>query len=227
MHQDLKYYIYVSDTKVDQLYNQIPKKLLREIAAELTVDLKPAGVGISATFKKEQAQETRFSKLKIVVQYLEKHMLVDIGWVDAPGVYFKGTLPMFWGPLPTWDNTKVVYFGGSTQQTLLGLGGSAYHLIGQRGNATVGEPSSDLPSLVAVLSKELQLKFPNLDHFFDESAALDVIEVMAMRAKGTAQMLEFFAKRLAYDSGKLTPGRIQPRQKPVLFGTPIYVALAD
>ena len=151
----------------------------------------------------------------------------DIGSVDAPGVYFKGILPMFWGSLPTWDNTRVVYFGGATQQTLLGLGGSAHHLIGQRGDLKVGEPSSDIPSLVAVLYKELQLKFPNLEYFFDENATLDVIEVMARQAKGTTQTLEFFAKRLAYDSGKPTPDRINPRQKSALFGTPIYVALAD
>ena len=115
MHQNPKYYIYVSDTKVNQLYDQIPKKLLGKIASELTLDLKPYGVGIGATFKKEQAQETRFSKLKIVIQYLEKFMSEEIGWVDAPGVYFKGTLPMFWGRLPKRENTEAVYFGGSNR----------------------------------------------------------------------------------------------------------------
>lgn len=229
MHQPLKYYVYISDTKVEQLYAQIPPSLRKGIATELSVDVKPWGVGIGASIKKEQDLETRYSKLKGVVRYLEKHMSDDIGWIDAPRAYFKGSLPMFWAPLPTRDNTKVVYFGGSTGQTLLGLGGSAYHVIGKKGDASIGEPSSDLPSLVAVLTKELQLQphSSNLDYFYDEDAALNAIEVMAQNVRGTAQNLEFLAKKLVYDPSSTAHGRIRPRSKYVLFGTPIYVAYAE
>lgn len=229
MYPPLKHYVYVSDTKVDMYYAQIPPPLLAGIAAELTVDLKVLGSGVSTTLKKEQAEKTRYDKLQVVVKYLEEHRSSDIGWIDAPLVYFKGTLPMFWGKLPTRDNTKMVFFAGATEQTLLVLGGSAYHVIGKVGDATIGESSSDLPSLVDILGEELQLQPRSLDRedFYDEDAALNAIEVMTRKMKGTAQHLEFLAKRLAYDPSSLTHGRTRRRAKHVLFGTPIYVALAE
>jgi hypothetical protein len=136
---------------------------------------------------------------------------------------------MFWGKIPTRDNTILVFFAGATEQTLLALGGSAYHVLGKVGDATIGEPSSDLPSLVDILGEELQLqpRLPDREDFYDEDAALNAIEVMTRRMKGTAQHLEFLAKRLAYDPSSLTHGRTRRRAKHVLFGTPIYVALAE
>jgi hypothetical protein len=229
MHPSLKHYVYVSDTKVDMYYAQIPQPLLAGIAAELTLDLKLLGSGVSTTLKKEQTQETHYSKLQVVVKYLEEHMSSDIGSIDAPQAYFKGTLPMFWGKLPTRDNTKMVFFAAATERTLLALGGSAYHVTRPIGDATIGEPSSDLPSLVALLTEELQLQphSPDKEDFYDEDAALNAIEVMTRQMKGTAQRLEFLAKRLVYDPSSLTHGRIRTRAKHVLFGTPIYVALAE
>lgn len=229
MYPPLKHYVYVSDTKVDMYYAQIPSSLLAGIAAELTIDLKVLGSGVSTTLKKEQTEKTRFDKLHVVVKYLEKHRSSDVGWIDAPLIYFKGALPMYWGKLPTRVNTKMVFFAGATEQTLLALGGSSYHVIGKVGDATIGEPSSDLDSLIDILGEELQLqpRSPDREDFYDEYAALNAIEVMARRMKGTAQHLEFLATRLAYDPSSLTHGRIRPRVKHVLFGTPIYVALAE
>jgi hypothetical protein len=229
MHSPLKHYVYVSDTKVDMYFAQIPSPVLARIATELTLDLKILGLGVSAALKKEQTQETRYSRLKVVVKYMEENMSADIGWVDDPRAFFTGTLPMYWGLFPTRDKTKVVYFGGSTGQTLLGLGGSAYHVIGETGDATIGEPTSNLPSLVAILGEELQLhpNLPSQENFFDEDEALNAIKVMTRQMRGTAQNLEFLAKKLIYDPKSLAHGRIRPRQKHVLFGTPIYVALVD
>ena len=64
---------------------------------------------------------------------------------------------MYWGKLPTRNNTKMVFFAGATEQTLLALGGSAYHVIGKVSDASIGEPSSDLDSLIHILREELQL----------------------------------------------------------------------
>ena len=199
------------------------------IAAELTVDLKVLGSGVSTTIKREQTEKTRYDKLQVVEKYLEEHRSSDTGSIDAPLAYFKDILPMYWGKLSTRNNTKMVFFAGATEQTLLALGGSAYHVIGKLSDATIGEPSSDLDSLIDILGEELQLRRRLLDRedFYDEDAALNAIEVMARRLKGTTQHLEFLAKRLAYDPSSLAHGRTRRREKHVLFGTPIYVALAE
>lgn len=95
MDSKMKYYLYVSDAKVDMLYSQIDKSLLKKIAVELSINLKPLGAGLGATIKQIQSEETRYSKLRLVVEYVEKHL--DVGWIDGPETYFKGSLPMSWG----------------------------------------------------------------------------------------------------------------------------------
>src|SRR5436309_3024639 len=107
----MKYYIYISDTKLDMLYPQIPKALLKRIASELSINLKLLGAEANIVAKNDQSNETRYSKVKIVTEYIEKHL--DVGSIDAPSTYFKGTLPMAWGTLQDWgtqlETNEVVY----------------------------------------------------------------------------------------------------------------------
>jgi hypothetical protein len=67
----MKYYVYISDTKVDMLYSQIPQNILRKIAAELNINL---GIFSLSVKGKENQEKTRYEKLKIVVNYIEKHI---------------------------------------------------------------------------------------------------------------------------------------------------------
>lgn len=84
MDQVLKAYKYISDAKVDVLYAQIPRGLLDGIAVDLNLDLKLAVVEASAAVKRTLPSETRYSRLQVVVKYLEKHQSSDIGTIDAP-----------------------------------------------------------------------------------------------------------------------------------------------
>lgn len=146
MDQVLKAYKYISDAKVDVLYAQIPRSLLDGIAVDLNLDLKLAVVEASAAVKRNLPLETHYSRLQVVVKYLEKHQSSDIGTIYAPKAYFQGILPMHWRliPQPPRDQPKSVYWGGFPEYTLLGLGGSPRYMIGQVGDATMGEPSSAL-----------------------------------------------------------------------------------
>ncbi|MCI0689871.1 MAG: hypothetical protein L0Y54_21920 [Sporichthyaceae bacterium] len=55
----MKYYLYVSDRKVDMLFDQIPRRLRRRLAAEAKVDLKVASVTLTSAHD----DHTRYSKL--------------------------------------------------------------------------------------------------------------------------------------------------------------------
>lgn len=83
----MKYYVYISDTKVDMLYSQIPKKILDKIAVELGINL---GIFSLTAKGKGNQEETRYEKLKLVVNYIENNM--DVGTVDQPKAYFKGSI---------------------------------------------------------------------------------------------------------------------------------------
>ena len=224
MDQILKAYKYISDAKVDVLYAQIPRGLLDGIAVDLNLDLKLAVVEVGAAVKRTLPLETRYSRLQVVVTYLEKHQSSDIGTIDAPKAYFKGVLPMHWRliPPPPRDQPKLVYWGGSTEHTILGLGGSPRHMIGQVGDATMGEPSSALPYLVAFLAEHLQVASPPADTDpVDLLDCFDAVVATNAQLKGSRPRFEFLAEFLVDDSDHK---RMQEHQR-VLIGSPLYVAL--
>ena len=138
----MKYYIYISDDKIDMLYPQIPKPLLQRIAADLKIDLKLFGAEVSVASKSSPSDETRYDKVRLVSEFIEKHQ--DVGSIDAPSTYFKGTLFMKYGsPVKV-----VIYFGGVTSNTILGLCGSLKHVIGSDRNIIPGDGVSDrMPSI--------------------------------------------------------------------------------
>ena len=117
----MKYYVYISDDKVDMLYSQIPKKMLDKIAVELGINL---GIFSLTAKGKGNQEETCYEKLMVVVNYIENNM--DVGTIDQPKTYFKGSLPMRWEPL--WrdgheEGKNLIYFGAETAETIVGLGG--------------------------------------------------------------------------------------------------------
>src|SRR5947209_11465862 len=118
----MKYYIYISDTKVDMLYPQIPKPILKRIASSLSIDLKLLGAEVNIGAKSNSPDETHYAKVKIVSEYIEKHL--DVGSIDAPSTYFKGKLSMKQGTLLN----QAAYFGGETERTVIGLCGSMKHV---------------------------------------------------------------------------------------------------
>src|SRR5215472_3130088 len=114
--KDLTYYVYVSDAKVDMLYAQIPSSLHKKFTLDLTLDVKLLGAGVGAALSQKQQEESRYSKLKLVLKYLEDQQA--IGWLDAPKAYFQGTLAMRWGLFPEKEKPDpygyhLAFFGGS------------------------------------------------------------------------------------------------------------------
>jgi hypothetical protein len=220
----MKYYIYISDTKVDMLYPQIPKPVLKKIASNLSIDLKLFGAEVSVASKSSPSDETRYAKVRIVSEYIEKNL--DVGSVDAPSTYFKGNLPMRWGPVHEGPGaglyTGAVYFGGYTNRTVIGIGGSGINLIGSvSGSSPVPtyRLMSGLPSLLQVLGNDPELNRKDAT----QEGALEIIEKATHNLNGTTQQLEFLAKTLLQ-------GRIFEtfrNEAYVVLGTPIYVALAD
>src|SRR6266513_3844429 len=79
------------------LYPQIPQPLLKKIASSLSIDLKLLGAEVNIGAKSNSSDETRYAKIRIVSEYIEKHL--DVGSIDAPSTYFKGKLFMKQGTL--------------------------------------------------------------------------------------------------------------------------------
>jgi hypothetical protein len=87
----MKYFVFVSDAKVDMLLPQIPQKLKSKLTAEIGVNI---GV-LTAGLKSERdvgEKPDRISRLNAVIKFLRK--TEDVGSIDEPrkGVLYSSAL---------------------------------------------------------------------------------------------------------------------------------------
>jgi hypothetical protein len=221
---DMKYLLYLSTAKLDMLYRQIARADRTKRTFEWKLDIKIA----SATVRREVEEEVdQDDKLQTVIKELESSG--QVGTVDEPGAYFKGTLPMKWGMYQDWgrpnDEPPLVYFGGMTDKTVFGLGGSTRHVVGFEGASFTGS-RSDTPQLVGHLLRGLDIDskgWRSFDH--DEGGgARMAVAVATYKLKGPTENLEFLARTLV--EGEVRHAIFTDDKKlHCVLGTPLYVAL--
>ena len=105
------------------LFPQIPKSEKERIATELKLDLKI----FSLSFKDQIEQDTLFSMMKIIENYIEKKE--DVGTIAFPGTYFKGEAPMTYGIFRDYAS-DLTYFKTETEESILILIGRTKNIIG-------------------------------------------------------------------------------------------------
>ena len=218
-----KHFLYISPTKIDALFGQIDQSLVKRIAKKLTIDLKVLKAELSTTVP----DDTVYARLRVILTYLDQRSL--IGSMDYPGSYLAGSLQMKWGPFVRWNETpdkaKLVYFGGATAETIIGLGGSREHVFGNVGGS-VAHSHSATPEILRVLQKDLGMRlWHEVVDGPDENLALTAVEIASSEMEGPLQPVEFVAKRLLWGDAKGHYGFYGRRR--VLLATPLYVALDD
>jgi hypothetical protein len=239
----MKFYVYISDSKVDMLLPQVPHAVKKKVATELGIDLKILTAKRTAT---TESDDSRIKRLETVVAFIRE--FGNVGTVDEPDEYIFDTVPMMWGPYGWWRvdgepiGPRPVYFGGSTDKTVFGLGGSARHVIGEIGDACSrdGEPihsHSATPFLLDHLIREQlatgELSRAEYDRYLlghgdvriageqnRPGPGLDAIGLATEAMRGPQQRLEFLAKRLLVGAEFRT-------ERQILLGSPLYVALAE
>jgi hypothetical protein len=221
-----KYYLYVSDAKIDMILSQLEPSFRRRRTFEWSFDLKI----FAARRESETALgENRFARLETVVRFLQDHG--DLGSVDEPGQFFGGLLPMKWGPL---EDPSIFYFGGSTDQTILGLVGSAAHVVGADLSHSPERPRGLLGYALPPLAEALREDRdggevpPRPAAESPDQGVLNAVDHATATFPGPTQNVEFIAKRLLRGRSLVPDGRDHVRsEKSVLLGTPLYVASVD
>lgn len=211
----MKYYLYISDTKVDMLYSQIPKNLRDQLSTELKINLKI----ISTKLSQKSREENRFSKLDIVTKYLEDHE--EVGSIDLPGPYFSGVLPMSFVLLAH----DAVYFTGQTMYSITVLGGSRKHVVGER--TEFSEPSLDqfgmsprLQKMIELISRTFSKEKAVEEAIYDRPETARLFASFHEVCPKPIQKMEFLAK-------KMFEGYEPKLRKRIVVGSPIYVCLAE
>lgn len=129
----MKYYVYISDAKVDMLLGQLPDRERQKLAVELKVNLAVLSMKVTGTGTVGPIDH-RVNRLEAVVRHLRATK--DVGDFLSESSYISDTLDISYctqGP-----ESSFVAFVGRRGSRYLMMGGSAKHLLGG---------ASDLPSL--------------------------------------------------------------------------------
>jgi hypothetical protein len=235
--QPLRYYLYISDTKLDMLFGQIGQGILKRISAEIKVDLKLASVTLK---EKDQPMAARTAKLQIVEQYITQYH--SVGTITEPGQeYFRGHMNMQWGWLRGYrwdeDNPPIAIFRGREESDFVALAGSRRHVLGEQAGETSrnAEAFSALPNILAVVGEHISGS-PEIGQMIrdlrehpepsEESAAIgdppiDALDCIAGTGMPVPpEPLEFLAVYLT--EGSMTQRGFEGVHG--VLGTPIYVA---
>ena len=228
---DVRFYLYVSDTKLNMLFEQLFS--IKNRANHIGVSVNTGFVSASLKSESESSID-RDDKLRAVEEELINRKLV--GTPEEPYTYFKGILPMRWGlyddgngrPLET---PPLVYFSGfdETAPLIVGLGGSSSHVTGFDG-ATSTHSRSATPSLVNWLLDGLSTNDPfqeprNVGLSHRDGMLFEAMAIALHYLRPPTQQLEFLAKTLT--TGELLGYKHMTglSDAKVILGTPIYVQL--
>lgn len=250
----LRHFLYISDTKLDMLFEQIDPALRRRISAEAKVDLKLA----SLTLRHNTPPPTaRIAKLRMVERYIDTHH--QVGTISAPGHdHFRGSMPMQWGWLSHGlghdsgtGGLDTVFFRGQTASHVVVLAGSRRHVLGEQPAAEDSRliAHSATPNIFAVIGEHISGN-PQLAEYWrelrelpgppagaeDNCAAHDPPEVglrdaAQLKLSGPPQHLEFLALPLVQDERVHIhidgwPGPDVDERVHAVLATPLYVAMA-
>jgi len=218
----MKYYLYISDAKIDMLLPQIPHEAKKKIATEFGFDLKIFKASRKA---EEEVEDNRISRLEAVVAFLREYG--NLGSVDEPDDFFEGDQEM-----SMVQDYEGVLFTSLDDNSALCLAGSPKHLIG---NYTPGNGNSMMSISIGIYSvlREYEQKgeISDLEKHFDPAGMVHwVADEFNRDAHIPKQRIEFIAKRLLVQQVSIpdnrNPGKVVFTGQ-VLLGTPLYVALAD
>ena len=135
MGKHIIHYQYLAQDRIRVLYEQIHQGKLRGLAGQISLNLPEVGQLTLGTPTRKESSLT--DQLHAVLAHLEKHEPEKIGTVDSPRLYIKGTLLMFSYLLPTQFLLKrrvkpeFIYYGCSTDSTILGLAGPVHNGISE------------------------------------------------------------------------------------------------
>jgi hypothetical protein len=221
----VKYYIYISDSKLDMLWQQIPEASKKRVSRQLKLDWKI--VSVSQTVE-EAPQEARTMRLRAVERYLLETEGETVGTVNDPKGWIYDTLDLKWGVLDLARGSAALFCGRRGSHGIL-LSGSGAHVIGYV------QPTIRRTFIPSALTGLMSL----LDEFGsgDEAEASifePASEYMARCSKTAMHFIDHWnapQQRLQFLSKAFLPHPTDVAYADsfvtMMFGSPLYVAHVD
>ena len=220
----MRYFFYLSATKVNNLFAQIPKSRWKSIAAEVGFDVGLFSAKISGSPALNR-DEGDYQKLLAVIRHLKSNSI--LGSIDAPNDWVADETDAKMVLLE--EGKHVVLFSGITAAgTAFALGGSAANVVGTPPSSKLEIGWSFLPSLLQSLQRyERILEQGGLNAAStgavieqgtqrDQQEWMDLVQTVQKNAPAPHVRVGFLAKRLL-------SGTHPYNGKKVLLATPVYV----
>lgn len=235
----LRYYIYISQTKVEMLLPQVPAKRLRSLEADIKVNAGVVAAGVKTT-PATPAPELA-AKAQVISDFLDKQPGL-VGTLTNPASFVRGAASLRYGCVGG-EYAPLAVFGGAVDGGMkLALIGSTRSLVGAPTdlgddhslNAYVrfflleevsGDPQVATKSSIGPAARYLGIRIHRPDIDDDDKSSLVELEAQVYQAATdrvlapgvlppVSHQMEFLARVLFHDDH-------------VLAATPIYVALAN
>jgi hypothetical protein len=230
----VKFYLYISDAKVEMLASQLRRGLGGRVASwNVDVSAGPAKIGAEG----RSIDPTRYQQIEKITRHIRKHE--DCGTIDAPGTFVFDRQSVRWGPFTS--DKRIVFFTGLTQKTVFALGGSSSYLLQAPRREDSAYPSGG--SAQWILQSALLRAFGHPENPNYQPAAPDydgallaavgsLAAAFEHRGRVPPTRVEFLAKRLVV--GEPYKGYYDNyldedfSAKDIVFlGSPVYVAMVD
>ena len=202
----LKYYLYMSKTKIEMLHPQIPVDFLKGASADVKINL---GI-VSSTIKASHVDSAVElpNKLVEVCEYLISKG--KVGTVDKPKSYIVGILPLRFGIVREYAS-DIAFFGNVIENQKVGLIGATSSLVGESESTEVNHApyyyTLKFLNQIADVGDETN-ESPGYHTYH---SAFDLALKTVPKNK---QQLEFVAKVIHVEKG-------------LVLATPLYVALTE
>jgi len=204
--EKLKYYLYISETKVRMLFPQIPSKFLEGASADIKFNL---GL-ISSTIKSDTQGSAQGmpQKLACACKYLVE--TEQVGDENSTSAYIGGAFPFRYGAVSE-NASDIAFFGEIVNGIKIGLIGATSSLIGEvsitEANHAPFYYTLKFLNQITEAGNETN-ESPGYDSY------LSAFETALNTIPKKKQNLEFIAKVLHRENG-------------LIIATPLYVALAE
>jgi hypothetical protein len=221
----MKYYIYLSRSKLSMLHAQVVQSAERARLASPELDAQTL------------TPQNSLTQLNEVIKRL--HELELVGNIDHPKAYIAETLPMTWCTYGDTEESPITFWGYCELQdqftgTVLALAGSKHHLLGQQPKGLTHSISHSLtPVMVRWFLENLDDPFEDIDMLrLKQTATGDFLKhpvahaawLAATQGTGIDGTYEFIAKLLYWGDW---PYGSRGETRKILLGSPLYVAMAE
>jgi hypothetical protein len=204
----MKYYIYISSTKVDMLYPQIPSSFFKKWSAEL--EFKSPFIGAKLKTEGRDDPTDLSHRVEVLAAFL--HSNGQVGTLESTKPYLSGSLRMRFGLIHDYAS-GIAFFGGDAKGTQLALIGSREAVIGNSASKEITDHTGYYYTL-KFLNNRIEDN-PSKQH--SRLVYQSYREAMGIALNAVPQQseeYEFLARPLHAESG-------------LLVATPIYVAIKE